>query len=69
MNKDGPWGTTAVQAMISGKRKLGIGVKSENGKSRGINLKVTLQEAIRNDKFLAQYSVATLFQHCNAVSR
>ena len=44
--------------MISGKRKLGIGVKSENGKSRRI--KVTLQEAIRNDDF--QHNTA--LQHC-----
>ena len=29
-----PWGTTAVQAMITGKRKLGLGVNSKNGKRR-----------------------------------
>ena len=37
--KDRPWGTTAVQAMIAGKRKLGPGVKqrkSKNVKSRRV---------------------------------
>ena len=34
-----PWGTTAVQAMIAGKRKLGLGVKqrkTKNGKGRRV---------------------------------
>ena len=33
-----PWGTTAVQAMITGKRKLGLGVKKKpkNGKGRRV---------------------------------
>ena len=37
-----PWGTTAVQAMITGKRKLGLGVKqrkTKNGKSRRVKKK------------------------------
>ena len=37
-----PWGTTAVQAMIAGKRKLGLGVKqmkSKNGKGRRVKKK------------------------------
>lgn len=29
-----PWGTTAVQAMIAGKRKLGIGVKQSKKKPK-----------------------------------
>ena len=35
--KDRPWGTTAVQALIAGKRKFGLGVKKKkpkNGKRR-----------------------------------
>ena len=45
-----PWATTAVQAMISGKRNLGLGVKpSKNGKCRRV--KVMLHETIRNDEF------------------
>ena len=31
-----PWGTTAVQAMIKGKRTLGLGVKKKNVKSRRV---------------------------------
>ena len=36
-----PWGTTAVQAMIAGKRKLGLGVKrkTKNGKGRRVKKK------------------------------
>ena len=30
-------------------------------------MKVMLHGTIRNDDFLAQHSVATLFQHCNVV--
>ena len=32
--KDRPWGSTAVQAIITGKRKLGMCVKPKNGKRR-----------------------------------
>ena len=31
--KDRPWATTADQAMISGKRNLGLGVKSKREKA------------------------------------
>ena len=32
--KDRPWGTTAVQALIAGKRKFGLGVKKKEAKKR-----------------------------------
>ena len=33
--KDRPWGTSMAQAMIAGKKKLGVGIKKpKNGRSR-----------------------------------